>query len=165
MPPLERTAGQPEPIAAHCGLSYIAFNRDGDAGTAVAVEDALADIADGESQRVIDMLDKELPGPIKTKWSLAFRDYDDCVEYIRQSNSLKAPRGGRGPRPIRVGAAPDSKEFTAEAQALVRASMLSLDGLAAEPLPPPARGGGSLDLPLECNWLRAMVPRGPRAGS
>jgi len=24
-----------------------------------------------------------------------------------------------------------------------------------------ARGGGSLDLPLECNWLRAMVPVDP----
>jgi hypothetical protein len=25
---------------------------------------------------------------------LAFRDYDECVEYIRQSNSIKAPPGG-----------------------------------------------------------------------
>src|SRR6516225_6639096 len=31
VPPLERTAGQPEPIAAHGGLSYMAFDRDGDA--------------------------------------------------------------------------------------------------------------------------------------
>ena len=38
VPPLERTAGQPEPIAAHGGLSYMAFDRDGDAGTAVALE-------------------------------------------------------------------------------------------------------------------------------
>jgi hypothetical protein len=93
VPPLERTEGQPEPIAAHGGLSYMAFDRDGDAGTAVALDDALAEIASGESQRVIEMIDKAPPGPIKTKWGIAFRDYDECVDYIRQSNSLKVPRG------------------------------------------------------------------------
>jgi len=36
------------PIAAHGGLSHMAFDRDGDAGTAVALEDALAEIAEGE---------------------------------------------------------------------------------------------------------------------
>src|SRR6516164_8345737 len=61
VPPLERTAGQPEPIAAHGGLSYMAFARDGDAGTAVALDDALAEIASGESQRLTDMLDKAPP--------------------------------------------------------------------------------------------------------
>jgi hypothetical protein len=45
VPPLERTAGQPEPIAAHGGLSYMAFDRDGDAETAKALEDALAESA------------------------------------------------------------------------------------------------------------------------
>src|SRR5262252_3201348 len=94
VPAVERTAGQPEPIAAHGGLSYMAFDRDGDAGTAVALEDALAEIASGESQRVTDMIDKAPPGPIKTKWGLGFRSYDECVEYIRQSNSIKAPPGG-----------------------------------------------------------------------
>ena len=94
VPPLERTAGQPEPIAAHGGLSYMAFDKDGDAGTAVALEDALAEIASGESQRLTDMLDKAPPGPIKTKWGLGFRSYDECLEYIRQSNSIKAPPGG-----------------------------------------------------------------------
>ena len=94
VPPLERTAGQPEPIAAHGGLSYMAFDRDGDAGTAVALDDALAEIASGESQRLTDMIDKAPPGPIKTKWGIAFRSYDECMEYIRQSNSIKAPPGG-----------------------------------------------------------------------
>src|SRR4029077_19300818 len=94
VPPLERTAGQPEPIAAHGGLSYMAFDRDGDAGTAAALQDALAEIAEGESRRVIDMIDKAPPGPIKTKWGLGFRDYDECLQYIRQSNSIKAPAGG-----------------------------------------------------------------------
>ena len=40
------------------------------------------------------MIDKASSGPIKTKWGLAFRDYDDCLRYIRESNSLKVPEGG-----------------------------------------------------------------------
>src|SRR6202165_2971126 len=91
---LQRTEGQPPPIAAHGGLSYMSFDRDGDAGTAAAIQDALAEIAEGEDQRVIDMIAKAPPGPIKTKWGLGFRDYDECLKYIRQSNSLKAPAGG-----------------------------------------------------------------------
>src|SRR6267378_971906 len=94
VPSLQRTEGQPPPIAAHGGLSYMSFERGGDAGTAVALEDALAEIAEGESQRVIEMIDKAPPGPIKTKWGLGFRDYDECLKYIRQSNSIKAPTGG-----------------------------------------------------------------------
>src|SRR6185437_17130231 len=94
VPPLQRTAGQPPPIAANGGLSYMSFDRDGDAGTAAAIQDALAEIAEGEGQRVIDMIDKAPPGPIKTRWGLGFRDYDECVKYIRQSNSIKAPKGG-----------------------------------------------------------------------
>ena len=94
VPPLQRTAGQPPPIAANGGLSYMAFDRDGDAGTAEALKDALAEIAAGEGQRVSDMIAKAPPGPIKTKWGLGFRDYDECMKYIRESNSIKAPPGG-----------------------------------------------------------------------
>src|SRR6266446_9373738 len=94
VPPLQRTEGQPSPIAANGGLSYMWFDREGDAGTAAALKDALAELAEGESQRVIDMIAKAPPGPIKTKWGLGFRDYDECVKYIRQSNSIKAPEGG-----------------------------------------------------------------------
>ena len=94
VPTLERTEGQAPPIAAHGGLSYMAFDRDGDAGTTVAIDDALAEIADGEGQRVIDMIEKAPPGPIKTKWGLGFREWDECVAYIRSSNSIKAPEGG-----------------------------------------------------------------------
>jgi hypothetical protein len=72
----------------------MAFDRDGDAGTAAAIQDALAEIAEGEGQRVIDMIAKAPPGPIKTKWGLGFRDHDECVKYIRESNSIKAPEGG-----------------------------------------------------------------------
>jgi hypothetical protein len=103
VPPLQRTEGQPPPIAAHGGLSYMSFDRDGDAGTAAAIQDALAEIAEGEGQRVIDMSDKAPPGPIETKWGLGFRDYDECVKYIRESNSIKAPEGGVAlPRPYTV---------------------------------------------------------------
>ena len=39
VPSLQRTEGQPPPIAAHGGLSYMSFDRDGDAGTAKAIQD------------------------------------------------------------------------------------------------------------------------------
>ena len=65
VPSLQRTEGQPPPIAANGGLSYMSFDRDGDAGTAKAIEDALAEIATGEGRRVVDMIDKAPPGPIK----------------------------------------------------------------------------------------------------
>src|SRR6267142_959745 len=94
VPPLQRTEGQPPPIAANGGLSYMSFDRDGDAGTAAALQAALAEITEGEGQRVTDMIAKAPPGPIKTQWGLGFRDYDECMKYIRQSNSIKAPAGG-----------------------------------------------------------------------
>ena len=62
VPPLQLTEGQRPPIAANGGLSYMSFDRDGDAGTAAALEDALAQIAEGEGQKVIDMLDNAPPG-------------------------------------------------------------------------------------------------------
>src|SRR6202035_1671500 len=94
VPSLQRTEGQPPPIAAHGGLSYMSFDQDGDAGPAAAIEDALTEIAGGEGRRVIDMIAKAPPGPIKTKWGVGFRDYDECLKYIRESNSIKAPPGG-----------------------------------------------------------------------
>ena len=94
VPPLERTEGQPPPVAANGGLAYTAFDQGGDAGTIKALEDALAEIADGEGQRVVEMIETARPGPIKTKWGLGFRSYDECVEYIRSSNTIKAPEGG-----------------------------------------------------------------------
>src|SRR6266702_6043228 len=63
VPPLQRTEGQPPPIAANGGLSYMSFDRDGDAGTAKATEDALTEIGGGEAQRVIDMIDNAPSGP------------------------------------------------------------------------------------------------------
>ncbi len=93
VPTLERTEGQPPPIAANDGLSYMAFDVDGDAGTAKAMDAALKQIADGEGQDVIDMLDNGPPGPIETKWGVGFREYDECVDYIR-ANGIEAPEGG-----------------------------------------------------------------------
>jgi hypothetical protein len=93
VPPLQRTQGQPPPVAANGGLSYMSFDRGGDAGTAKAIEDALALAVEGEGERVIKMLDSAPPGPIKTEWGLGFRTYDDCIAHIR-ANNIKAPEGG-----------------------------------------------------------------------
>ena len=93
VPPLQLTKGQPPPIAANGGLSYMSFDRDGDAGTAAATEAALRQIAEGEGQAVIDMIDNAPPGPIETKWGVGFRSYAECLEYIR-ANNIKAPEGG-----------------------------------------------------------------------
>src|SRR5436189_5927365 len=93
VPPFQLTEGQPPPIAANGGLSYMSFDRDGDAGTAAATEAALHLIAKGEGQAVIDMLDNAPPGPIKTKWGVGFRSYAECLAYIH-ANNIKAPAGG-----------------------------------------------------------------------
>jgi len=93
VPSLQYTEGQPPPIAANDGLSYMSFERDGDAGTGAALRDALAEIATGEGQKVIDMIDNAPSGPIETKWGLGFRDYQACLDYIRASN-IQAPDGG-----------------------------------------------------------------------
>ena len=93
VPPLQLTEGQPPPIAANGGLSYMSFDRDGDAGTAAATEAALRQIAEGQGQAVSDMLDQAPPGPIETKWGVGFRSYSECLEYIR-ANNIEAPEGG-----------------------------------------------------------------------
>ena len=64
VPTLQLTEGQPPPIAAHGGLSYMSFDKDGDAGTAYALKDAFAQLAEGEGQRVLDMIDDAPPGPV-----------------------------------------------------------------------------------------------------
>src|SRR6185436_14306495 len=87
VPTLQRTAGQPAPIAANGGLSYMSFDRDGDGGTRKAIEDALALIAEGEGQRVADRVHNAPPGaPIETQWGLGFRKYDECMDHIHRTN-------------------------------------------------------------------------------
>src|SRR6201993_2872207 len=93
VPPFQLTKGQAPPIAANGGLSYMSFDRDGDAGTAAAMEAALRQIAEGQGRAVVDMIEKAPPGPIKTKWGVGFRTYAECLEYIR-ANNIKAPEGG-----------------------------------------------------------------------
>jgi hypothetical protein len=93
VPPLQLTHGQPPPIAANGGLSYMSFDRNGDAGVAKALEDALAEIATGEGQRVIDMIERAPPGPIATRHGPGYRTYDECLAHIRETG-LTAPDGG-----------------------------------------------------------------------
>ena len=93
LPPFELTKGQAAPIAAHGGISYMAFDRDGDAGTAAATADALRLIASGTGREVSDMIENAPPGPIDTKWGLGFRSHAECVEHIRASR-IVAPEGG-----------------------------------------------------------------------
>jgi hypothetical protein len=93
VPALQRTEGQPPPIAANGGLSYMSFDRHGDAGTTAALEAALRQIAEGCGQALIDRLDHAPPGPIETEWGLGFRRYSECLDYIR-ANDIRAPEGG-----------------------------------------------------------------------
>jgi hypothetical protein len=93
VPSLQLTQGQPPPIAANGGLSYMSFDRDGDAGTATATEAALRQIAEGKGKALIDMLDNAPPGPIRTKWGVGFRSHSECLEFIR-ANKIEAPEGG-----------------------------------------------------------------------
>jgi len=93
VPPLELTDGQPPPIAANGGLSYMSFDRGGDAGTTAATEDALRLIDEGGGQAVIDLIENAPPGPIETKWGLGFRRFAECLDYIREKG-IKAPEGG-----------------------------------------------------------------------
>jgi hypothetical protein len=44
VPPLQLTEGQTPPIAANGGLSYMSVDRDGDAGTVTATEEAIQQI-------------------------------------------------------------------------------------------------------------------------
>ncbi len=72
VPPLQITDGQSPPIAANGGLSYMSFDRDGDAGTAAATEAALIQIAEGAGQAVIDMLDNAPPAPSRPSGASGF---------------------------------------------------------------------------------------------
>jgi hypothetical protein len=71
----------------------MAFDRDGDAGTTLATQDALRLLDTTTGQAVIDMIENAPPGPIETQWGLGFRSHTECVEYIR-ANGIVAPEGG-----------------------------------------------------------------------
>ena len=93
VPSFQLTEGQPPPIAANGGRSYMSLDRDGDAGTAAAFEAAFKQIADGRAQAFIDELENAPPGPIETEWGIGFRKYGECLDYIR-ANNIEAPEGG-----------------------------------------------------------------------
>ncbi|MYD43071.1 MAG: hypothetical protein F4W90_04165 [Gammaproteobacteria bacterium] len=93
VPSFELTAGQGEPVAANGGISFMSFDKDGDAGTAAAMDAAFAQIDDGSGQAVIDWLESAPAGPIETEWGTGFKTYDECLEYIRE-NGIEAPEGG-----------------------------------------------------------------------
>ena len=93
LPDLQRTLGQPAPIAANLGKAYVGREVDGDAGTGAAIADALAQIASGEGQQITDLIENAAPGPIETKWGQGFRRYAECLDHIK-ANGPKAPEGG-----------------------------------------------------------------------
>ena len=83
VPVLQRTKGQPPPNAANGGLSYMSFDRNGDAGTAAAIEAALKQIAGGEGQAVIDMIESTPPGPSKPNGVSAFADMQNALSTFK----------------------------------------------------------------------------------
>ena len=62
----------------------MSFDQYGDAGTAEAIQDALAEIA-GEGQRVVDMIDKAPP----------CRSGLETLPYIPLGQSFSRPRSAR----------------------------------------------------------------------
>ena len=93
VPSLQLTAGQPAPVAANGGLSYYSFDKDGDAGTGVALEAAFAELDNEERAKVVELIESGPTGPIETKWGVGFRNYDECLAYIREQG-IEAPEGG-----------------------------------------------------------------------
>ena len=93
VPPFQLTAGQPPPFAANGGRSYMMLDKNGDAGTVAATEAAFAQIATGQGQKEIERLENAPPGPIQTRWGVGFREYDECMDYIREQG-ITAPEGG-----------------------------------------------------------------------
>jgi hypothetical protein len=92
VPPLQLTHGQPPPVAAHGGLSYMSFSEGGDAGTTRATDEALEQIMGGEGQRVIDMIDRAPPSGVETKWGRGYGRMSDCLAAMEDMD-LDVPDG------------------------------------------------------------------------
>ena len=71
----------------------MSLDRGGDAGTAAATEEAFKQIAEGEGQKIIDNIENAPEGPVETQWGIGFREYDECLAYIREKG-IEAPEGG-----------------------------------------------------------------------
>jgi hypothetical protein len=93
VPALELTTHQPPPVAANGGVSYLQFDVDGDAGTQLAVDHALEQIATGAGAELLRKIEEAPAGGIDTKWGTGFRRFGECLEAIRQSG-VRAPEGG-----------------------------------------------------------------------
>ena len=93
VPPYELTKGQPAPIAAHEGRSYMYFDVDGDAGTAEAEKDAFELIKKGNGHALTEKMKSAPDGPVETKWGIGFKTQEECLQYIKDNN-ITAPEGG-----------------------------------------------------------------------
>ena len=77
----------------------MSFDMNGDAGTAVALEQAVELMATGEPQRVVDMIQNAPPGGIETKWGTGFRRYTECLEHMREHQLYQPLDEGAVARP------------------------------------------------------------------
>ena len=93
IPKPEYTKGQPAPIAANNGLSFMSFDRNGDGGSAAATAAALDQIRDAKNVNSELDFAHDSNGGIRTKWGLGFTEYDDCVSYIN-TRKFEIPEGG-----------------------------------------------------------------------
>ena len=93
IPKPEYTKGQPAPIAANKGLSYMSFDSNGDGGSTAATLAALDQIRGKQNNRSELNAASRSDGGILTKWGIGFREYEECVEYINNAQ-FDVPEGG-----------------------------------------------------------------------
>ena len=93
IPKPEYTKGQPAPIAANNGLSYMSFDSNGDGGSTAATLAALDQIRGKQNSSSELNATSRSDGGIPTKWGIGFREYEECVEYINNAQ-FDVPEGG-----------------------------------------------------------------------
>ena len=93
IPKPEYTKGQPAPIAANNGLSFMSFDMNSDGGSTAATAAALDQIRDSKNEHSELDITTDLNGGIRTKWGFGFMEYDQCVAYINK-NKFDVPEGG-----------------------------------------------------------------------
>ena len=93
IPEPEYTKGQPAPIAANNGLSYMSFDSNGDGGSTAATLAALNQIRETKNKTSDSNLEAGSDGGILTKWGVGFKEYEECVAYINKAE-FDVPEGG-----------------------------------------------------------------------
>ena len=93
IPEPEYTKGQPAPIVANNGLSYMSFDSNGDGGSTVATLVALNQIRETKNKTSDSNLEAGSDGGILTKWGVGFKEYEECVAYINKAE-FDVPEGG-----------------------------------------------------------------------